>query len=90
MSQPERTTYSELMSLLEQLGFRNESVTGSHCAFRHETSGTLILLADVKMDEAIRTEDMVSIRRHLVDHGLMDARAFDRHFPQHVGAEPQP
>jgi len=82
MNPLEPATYRELTALLEQLGFRDESVSGSHCAFRHATSETLVLLADLKPDDPVRPEDLVSVRQHLDAKGLMDASAFERRFPQ--------
>jgi predicted RNA binding protein YcfA (HicA-like mRNA interferase family) len=57
MSQSKPTTYEELFSLLAQLGFEDESVRGSHHAFRHRPSETLILLAPMRTDDPVRRED---------------------------------
>ncbi len=87
MSQSERVSYKHLISLLEHLGFQDESVTGSHLAFRHRASDTLLLLADLKREDPVRREDLISVRRHLDSKGLMDARTFDRRFPQSATIE---
>ena len=87
MSQFQRATYTDLISLLEHLGFQDESVTGSHHAFRHAASETLILLADFKREDPVRREDLISVRRHLDANGLMDERAFERQFPQSAASE---
>jgi predicted RNA binding protein YcfA (HicA-like mRNA interferase family) len=87
MGQSERATYSDLISLLEQLGFQDESVAGSHQAFRHKASETLLLLADLKREDPVRTEDLISVRRHLDAKGLMDVHAFERRFPQSAATE---
>ena len=71
--------YKDLVDLMTSLGFRDESVPGSHRAFRHAGSGTLILFSPLSHDEAIvRDEDLVSVRRHLVEKGLVRIRDFDR------------
>lgn len=80
-------TYGDLISLLIHLGFQDESVEGSHVALRHRTSESLVLLADVKSEEPVRWEDLISVRRHLDSKGLMDANAFDRRFPQPAAAD---
>jgi predicted RNA binding protein YcfA (HicA-like mRNA interferase family) len=82
MSPPTPPTYGDLISFLEQLGFQDESVGGSHHAFRHRASDTLVLLADVKREDPARIEDLISVRRHLDAKGLMDAQTFERRFPQ--------
>jgi hypothetical protein len=53
-------------------------VEGSRHAFRHRASETLILLADLKPEDPVRREDLISVRQHLDSKGLMDARAFER------------
>lgn len=87
MSQFQRATYTDLISLLEGLGFQDESVAGSHHVFKHRTSETLILLADLKREDPVRREDLISVRQHLDAKGLMDARAFERQFPQSAASE---
>ena len=53
MSESEQTTYGEVASFLKDLGFQDESVPGSHQAFRHKASETIILLADLKSGDPI-------------------------------------
>jgi predicted RNA binding protein YcfA (HicA-like mRNA interferase family) len=82
MSQSKPATYRDLTSLLEHLGFQDESVKGSHHAFRYEASNTLVLLADLRPEDPVTSEDLISVRRHLDSKGLMDARTFEQRFPQ--------
>jgi predicted RNA binding protein YcfA (HicA-like mRNA interferase family) len=84
MGRSKQPTYRDLISLLEHLGFQDESVKGSHRAFRHAASKTLILLADLGSDDLVRGEDLISVRRHLDSKGLMDTRTFERRFPESV------
>jgi predicted RNA binding protein YcfA (HicA-like mRNA interferase family) len=90
MSQSERATYRELIELLETPGFQDASVEGSHRAFRHGASDTLILLADLKPEDPVRREDLISVRRHLDSKGLMAARAFEQRFPESAAAGAPP
>lgn len=64
--------YKNLIDFLGRLGFVNESVKGSHRAFRHAGSGTIFLLSDsYSEDDPVGEEDLVSVRRHLVENGLV-------------------
>lgn len=82
MNHTERRTYGDLISILQQMDFQEESVPGSHQAFRHSVTGTLILFADAGPEEPARLEDLISVRRQLDAKGLMEASEFDRRFPQ--------
>jgi len=90
MSPSKQPTCGDLISLLEHLGFQDESVEGSHHAFRHSASETVILLADLKPDDLVRVEDLISIRQNLDSKGLMDARAFERRFPPSAATSAPP
>jgi len=70
-------TINDLNRYLLKLGFVNESVKNSHRLYRHDPSGTLIILAEGD-DLAIRREDLISIRRHLVENGLVSEAEFHR------------
>jgi hypothetical protein len=82
MSESEQITYRDLAELLEELGFRDESVQGSHRAFRHAASDSLILFALAAPADPVRKEDFISVRRHLDSKGLMATAAFDQRFPR--------
>jgi hypothetical protein len=71
--------YGALKKYLIDLGFVDESVPTSHLAFRHGESGTLILLSlQVGDNEAVRQEDLVSVRRHLVENNLISDQDFSQ------------
>jgi hypothetical protein len=71
--------YSALKKYLIDLGFIDEFVPQSHLAFRHVESGTLVLLSlQDDEDEPVRQEDLVSVRRHLVENGLISDQEFSR------------
>ena len=82
MSRSKPATYGELMALLDELGFLDESVADSHRALRHSRSETLILLAPFETGAPVRKEDLISVRRHLDASGLMNTLDFDRRIPQ--------
>jgi predicted RNA binding protein YcfA (HicA-like mRNA interferase family) len=69
--------YKTIIGVLLDFGFVDESVKGSHRAFRHAGFGTLILFSDVHEDnDLIRDEDLVSVRRHLVENRLVSVDGF--------------
>ena len=81
MAKPKDATYGQLCQLLLRLGFLDESVKGSHRAFRHADSDTLILFGEYyKRSTPLRDEDLVSVRRHLDEKGFVDADTFGRLF----------
>lgn len=82
MSGSRQVTYGDLARLLEELGFHDESMKGSHQAFRHATSDTLILLAPAVPADPVRKEDLISVRRHLDSKGLMAPATFDQRLPE--------
>jgi hypothetical protein len=71
--------YSVLKKYLMSLDFVDESVKNSHYAFKHSASGTLILFSLLtRDDDVVRQEDLVSVRRHLVENGLIKSQEFTR------------
>jgi predicted RNA binding protein YcfA (HicA-like mRNA interferase family) len=71
--------YRDIKYYLIGSAFVDESVSGSHHAYRHSESGTLILLPfHFGDDEAVRQEDLVSVRRHLVENRLISEDEFSR------------
>ncbi len=80
--------YSALKRYMIDLGFIDESVHLSHRAFRHGESGTLITLSLLIDDnEAVPQKDLVSVRRHLVENGLINDEEF-AHFLEVEKIEP--
>ena len=64
--------YKTIIHVLLDLGFIDESVKGSHQAFRHVGSGTVILFSALfAEEELVRQEDLISVRRHLIENGLI-------------------
>lgn len=73
-------TYAALKKYLINLGLIDESVKQSHRAFRHVGSGTLIPFSLLFGDnDTVRQEDLISVRRHLVENGLVSDDEFS-HF----------
>lgn len=74
----ERITYGRLRQLLLGLNFQDVPTTEKWKAYRHEATETVILLADRKSNQFAREPDILSIRRHLADNGIMDEQQFER------------
>jgi hypothetical protein len=70
-------TYGQLYRLLRNLDFVDLSAAHPWKVYRHDESGTLILLANREPDSPAQPADVVSVRRHLVDNGLLDPRDFE-------------
>jgi hypothetical protein len=69
--------YSLLKQYLMSLDFDDISVKSTYYAFKHIESGTLIVLSLLAGDDdVVRQEDLVSVRRHLVENGLITGREF--------------
>jgi len=69
--------YRELREYLEGLGFIHQFVEGSHRSFTHAKSGTVFLFGGFAIDDApVRAEDLISVRRHLVDNGIVSEQEF--------------
>jgi hypothetical protein len=71
-------SYGELYQLLAQLHFVDVSSERRWKAFRQDDTDIMILLANRNPDAPARTADVVSVRRHLVDNGLLDQHEFER------------
>jgi hypothetical protein len=71
-------TYGDLYRLLVQLDFVDVSRECPWKAYRHGATDTLILLANREPELPARPADLVSVRRHVVDNGLVDQREFER------------
>jgi hypothetical protein len=74
----ERITYGRLRQLLLDLSFQDVPTKEKWKAYRHEGTDTIILLADRKSSQVAREPDILSIRRHLADNGIVDEQQFER------------
>jgi hypothetical protein len=70
-------TYRQLHRLLIDLRFVDEPADERWKAFRHGDTGTLILLARHRPSLRAREADVVSVRRQLVDNGLIEEIDFE-------------
>ncbi len=70
-------SYGELYQLLAQLHFVDVSSERRWKAYRQGGTEILILLANREPDVPARQADLVSVRRHLVDNGVLDQREFE-------------
>jgi hypothetical protein len=71
-------TCGHLYDALLKLGFGGIPHQGTGRAYRHATTGVLILLADRPPSTPARLSDLASVRRHLVENGIIDESAYDR------------
>jgi hypothetical protein len=71
-------SYGQLYELLSQLNFVDVSSERRWKAYQLRDGDVLILLANRDPHALARTEDLVSVRRHLVDNGVLDPLAFER------------
>jgi hypothetical protein len=70
--------YRELYQLLTRLDFVEVSRENKWKAFQRRGSEMLILLADREPDTPARVTDLVSVRRHLIESGVIDRGEFER------------
>jgi hypothetical protein len=70
-------TYRQLHCLLIELDFVTVPTTRPWKAYRHPSSETLILLAGRKADDPARGFELLSIRRHLVENGIVNEEDLD-------------
>jgi hypothetical protein len=73
-----KVTYARLDQLLTRLRFTSmvEPMRGIR-AYRHSASQTLVLLAEKPASASVQEKDLVSIRRHLSENGLLEPQAFE-------------
>ena len=72
-----RVTYGQLYQLLLDLEFVDQQVQQPWKAYRHGDTDTLILLANRNQTLPARDSDLFSVRRYLVDNGLMEESDFE-------------
>jgi len=70
--------FSDLENLLLKLGFTVLPTTGSHYAFQHAASQTLVVLPGYEQHAYVDRTHLVAVRRILLANGLIDEIAFDR------------
>lgn len=70
-------TYAQLHTLLRQLNFAEVPIESRYRAFHHTGSDTLIVLANRKQASQAGRTDLTSVRRHLVDNGIVEEHSFD-------------
>ena len=73
-----RITYGQLHRLLRELEFVHVPMKRKWKAYRHAKSDTLILLADRQPNQPARDPELISVRRHLVENGIVGADDLDR------------
>lgn len=71
-------TYGDLYRLLVQLDFTDVSSECPWKAYRHGATDTVVLLANREPDLPARPADLISVRRHVVDNGIVEQPEFER------------
>jgi len=74
---PDRVTYGQLYQLLLDLEFVDQPAEERWKVFRHEGSNTLILLGGRDRTSPAREADLLSVRRHLLENGLIEENEFE-------------
>lgn len=71
-------SYGELYQVLAGLHFINVSSEHRWKVYRQSGTDIMILLANRKPDLPARPADLISVRRHLIDNGVLDQQEFER------------
>jgi hypothetical protein len=71
-------TYGELYQLLGRLHFIDVSSEPRWKTYRQSDTDIVILLANREPEMPARPADLLSVRRHLVDNGVLDQHEFQR------------
>jgi hypothetical protein len=78
MKKDQPPTYAQLHRLLIELEFTIEQTEAHLQVYRHAASDTLIVLASHVLEEPVRDADLISIRKHLIEKGIIDEHALAR------------
>lgn len=71
-------SYNRLARILIGLGFVESRQEGKWKAYRNADRDVLVVWPDRPGDERARQRDLASVRRHLVENGLISSGDFDR------------
>jgi hypothetical protein len=75
-------SYGDIYELLAGLQFVNVSTEQRWREYRQAGREVVILLANRKPELPARPADLISVRRHLIDNGLLDRREFESLMPE--------
>jgi predicted RNA binding protein YcfA (HicA-like mRNA interferase family) len=70
-------SYASLRQLLEELGFTERTITGSHVVFEHSASDLVFFFRLFKPTDLLTPRELYPTRKILDARGLMDADRFD-------------
>jgi hypothetical protein len=70
-------SFAALRRILLDLDFVETVVPGSHVAFEHAPSDTVMMFRPYRPDERVGLADRLSVRRQLDERGLLPAESFD-------------
>jgi hypothetical protein len=73
-----RITFSKLRQLLLDMNFTEIVVPKSHIGFRHDASGTEIILPIYRPNQVVAPHHLATVRIMLDAKGLLDGVKFDQ------------
>jgi hypothetical protein len=73
----EAITFADLEKLLLKLNFVARSTSGTHKVFEYLPLGTVLVFPPYQPQETVRPIHLISVRKTLVENGLISVAAFD-------------
>jgi hypothetical protein len=64
-------TYRQVDILLTELGFSRQHMEPKWLRYEHAATDTIIVLVEKKSNQRVRASDAESLRRHLIEKGLV-------------------
>jgi hypothetical protein len=74
---PKRITVRELSDVLTSLGFVGPRVYSTHMLFKHDPTGTLIVLPRLKKSELVGPARLAAVRLSIIGREVATADQFD-------------
>jgi hypothetical protein len=71
-------TYADLDALLRQWGFAPVSTAGTQRVFENASLNAIIILPPYATNEPVRPHHLVTVRKTVVENGIIDEDAFER------------
>ena len=81
-----KTTFATLESLLLELGFQHQPVTGTHLLYEHPQANVRIALRPYQPDERVGAASLAYVRGTLDAWGIMERDEFEEQLRQRTRA----
>ena len=78
--------YEQLHQFLLELGFTSQPAEAHSRVYCHADSDTLIVFGSHPYDTPARSADLISMRKLLIERGLIDARSLARRLKSFAAA----